>query len=695
MHWSVLFFPHCSAARDNILVNMSRYLIGKVTASTLILLFLSLPLAVQAGQQANAMCQPVIPACPCGTVPSQSVCIAGTNWFMCPDHCIDVEPGGTVYGQCVAPNDCKATHAVDINGNAVPLVNPAANPSVLGQVGTFLKGNPLIGGLAIGAGMSLITTGLGALLAPKTGSSGSGTNYTPGACTTQYYYTSDPNALVDPCAVYNPSSPTNPTIPTSCPIVISPFCLNGTLIQQPNDANNCPVAPKCVTSTATSNVQSTADILSISPTTGVPPLAVTANFTSGASCGDAYDLSWGDGTPDFTMTYAPPAFGSACGQVALINKPTHTYTAAGTYTPTLQSGTNLQFTSTVTVSVTAPSTGNTGTVGLTATPTSGTAPLAVQFTGGVMGTRLLLTLGDGSTPLATTINITCPASNSNCANTVFNPLNYSYTYTQSGTYQATLQDSSNITQGTVTITVLAPATSTTSSSLGDTAVPISTILSSTVYYGDTTSSSTPTPSQTPLSQNATPAPGQGLNGNLLSAGGGATVYATSVTGNTEVSGFYGSNSAPAQLCQSRPWSSNFLSYIIPPTFFDNICSWAGFPTGPQQSSVVSSGGSGGSQSVSVAPPQQSKPQYTGGVHATATIWARPPSVSLGGRTNIFWISQDVSSCTESSSDGNFSGSSTSGGASTVALSGPVTFTITCLSLDGTSISNSTTVTIGS
>ncbi|HWP61187.1 MAG TPA: hypothetical protein VN495_01155 [Candidatus Paceibacterota bacterium] len=214
----------------------------------------------------------------------------------------------------------------------------------------------------------------------------------------------------------------------------------------------------------------------------------------------------------------------------------------------------------------------------------------------------------------------------------------------------------------------------------------------TVYYDDTTGSATPPPSQTALNQKTPtlPPPGQGLHGDLLSAGGGATIQATSVNGNSAVSGFFGIAGNATNLCLSRPWANNFLSYIIPPSFFDNICSLAGYPVGV----VQAPGGGQASTNVSVAPPQQQTTQYQTSSQAQAKIWANPASVSLGGRTTIFWTTQGVTSCVESSSDGNFSGNSTSGGASTVALSGPVTFTIKCNTPTGTPITNSATVTIG-
>lgn len=227
-------------------------------------------------------------------------------------------------------------------------------------------------------------------------------------------------------------------------------------------------------------------------------------------------------------------------------------------------------------------------------------------------------------------------------------------------------------------------------------VPITQALTSTIYYNDTTSSSTPSPSQTPLNQPLSQQlPASGLHGDIRSFGKGVTIYATSRNNNTVVAGFYGSSSTAGRMCQSRPWAKNFLSYVIPSSFFDNICAWAGYPTGVIQGAGGVNTSSGTVRNTSVGAPRSGgTTQVTNPQQAQAKIWARPTSVSIGGRTTIFWTSQNVTACTESSSDGNFSGSSTSGGASTVALSGPVTFTINCRSIDGEPVSNSTTVTIG-
>ena len=191
-----------------------------------------------------------------------------------------------------------------------------------------------------------------------------------------------------------------------------------------------------------------------------------------------------------------------------------------------------------------------------------------------------------------------------------------------------------------------------------------------------------------------PLPPGGLRGDLLTFGGGATIIAGNRGSGSDVTGFIGGPGASG-LCQKRPWAKNFLSYIIPPAFFDNLCSLAGDPVGQIQGGAYGGTGTGGTRVI----PGPSAPSAVPGVAPTgvqpeAKIRANPPSVNLGGRTTIFWTSRDVSSCEEWSSDGNFTGSSTSGGASTVALSGPVTFYIRCLGLDGKYVNSSVTVQIG-
>lgn len=408
----------------------------------------------------------------------------------------------------------------------------------------WLQKNPLLGGLAIGAGTSLLSSLLSSALSPSQNTDTSAT--TPTGCTTQYYYTSDPNALADPCAIYNPSNTTTTNPATTTDNGLSAL-LSG--LQSPTINITVP------TTSAT-----LPDIINTIPSSTVP----------------------------LTPAYPQVTIPSTVAPITPAQVPA---------TPTSD-----------------------------ITPIATTSPIALSTNPGDISSEGQPDLsGDDTTP----------------------------------------QD----------------------------VVPITETLTSTYYYDDT-SGDTPTASSTPLNQNPVPVP-TGLHGDISTFGGGATIYANNRTANSETAGFFGTGSTVANLCAARPWATNFLSYVIPPTFFDSLCSLAGYGGGGASPSGGGSGGMQGTTNVSVAAPATQTAATTTNPYApVATIWARPTSVSIGGRTTIFWTSQNVTACTESSSDGNFSGSSTSGGASTVALSGPVTFTIQCRGADGSMISNSTTVTIG-
>lgn len=206
----------------------------------------------------------------------------------------------------------------------------------------------------------------------------------------------------------------------------------------------------------------------------------------------------------------------------------------------------------------------------------------------------------------------------------------------------------------------------------------------------------------------------GASGDIFLTNSGATIYAgaQNVGNNTVVAGFYGSDTfggqqpqgLVAQMCQSRPWASGFLSSIIAPSFFDGLCSWRGYQVGtPQVSTPVV-------QIQQSAPQQQTTSQnttaststnsntnsntnsgLTSSVPPKVSIWASPASVPLATRTSIFWNTQGVTQCKETSPDGNFNQSSLSGGASTVPLTGPTTFTIACLDVNGNPVTGSVTV----
>ena len=98
------------------------------------------------------------------------------------------------------------------------------------------------------------------------------------------------------------------------------------------------------------------------PTAGKPPLAVQFSATGTDPDGDALTYSWDFGD----------------GGKSLLQNPSHTYTTAGTYTATVTVSDGRGGTATDTVVVTVAN--RAPTVQLTATPTSGKAPLNVSFT---------------------------------------------------------------------------------------------------------------------------------------------------------------------------------------------------------------------------------------------------------------------------------------------------------------------------
>ena len=199
-----------------------------------------------------------------------------------------------------------------------------------------------------------------------------------------------------------------------------------------------------------------------------------------------------------------------------------------------------------------------------------------------------------------------------------------------------------------------------------------------------------------------PTPGnQGLSGDLRVANAGATIFANLREGLSEVAGFFGGStggvsqalSAAGRLCATRPWEGGIAGASIAPAFFDGICKLSGYQVGaitPTQSGQVRNvpGASSGSNSGNQQPIQFG---VASDVPPEADIWAEPASVRLGTRTYIFWRAQGVVSC--AATGPNFSQNSFSGGASTVPISGPTTFSIECLTGASTTISDSVTVQI--
>jgi len=254
-----------------------------------------------------------------------------------------------------------------------------------------------------------------------------------------------------------------------------------------------------------------------------------------------------------------------------------------------------------------------------------------------------------------------------------------------------------------------------------TASPVSQMLTQFQFPTSASASTTPRPTTTPTNANknvfapTTPL-SQGIytqQGGMRPAGATGDIIvldngATIIVGtndpdkNSQTVGFLGTNTfggenptgLVGQLCQNRPWAGNFLSYVVPATFFDGLCAWRGYQVGvpvatstPQVTVTQTP-----ARPVQVKTPAASTtPVQT--VEAKVDVWAVPASVPLGARTSVFWNTQGVTNCTISSPDGSFNQSTLSGGASTVPLTTATTYTISCLKADGSPITDYVTVNI--
>jgi PKD repeat protein len=170
--------------------------------------------------------------------------------------------------------------------------------------------------------------------------------------------------------------------------------------------------------------------VSVSPTSGIAPLAVNASITSSAATGSVISsnsINFGDGT----VVNAATA--------------THTYSASGTYTVTATATDNNNLSSTATATVTVAASLQPPTAKLTVTPTSGTAPLAVSAS-----TAGSTDPNTGGSITSTTINFG--------DGTVVNAATASHTYNSAGTYTVTAKvtDNNNL-SSTATATVVVSA----------------------------------------------------------------------------------------------------------------------------------------------------------------------------------------------------------------------------------------------
>lgn len=176
----------------------------------------------------------------------------------------------------------------------------------------------------------------------------------------------------------------------------------------------------------------------VSPVSGAAPLNVSVQATVNTtnSCtGATYVLNYGDNSPSVSI----PVSSGNCQP--LVQTYSHVYVAPGTYTVTLSAGVH---STSATVSVgAAVSQPQTTSDSLSASVTSGNAPLTVRFTGIANGAAACnvgsytLVFGDGqsaSIPL------------SGCAGVSYN---VEHAYTSSGTFTATLYPRSSASGGSV------------------------------------------------------------------------------------------------------------------------------------------------------------------------------------------------------------------------------------------------------
>lgn len=203
---------------------------------------------------------------------------------------------------------------------------------------------------------------------------------------------------------------------------------------------------------------------------------------------------------------------------------------------------------------------------------------------------------------------------------------------------------------------------------------------------------TTTPSGVQYVNNAVFGGQDGISGDVQVVGTGITAFVSDRDSgkNTQTSAFYGEDASGTvtpslfvyRLCVARPWADNFLSFIVPATFFDSVCRAHGFVapkvvTAPRPARKV------------VTIPASTTPPY---VAPAASIYAVPDSVRSGFRTSVFWNATGVDSCAESSDDGTFTASTVSGHQASEPLSVDTTFTITCTAAS-TTVTDHTTVPI--
>lgn len=194
----------------------------------------------------------------------------------------------------------------------------------------------------------------------------------------------------------------------------------------------------------------------------------------------------------------------------------------------------------------------------------------------------------------------------------------------------------------------------------------------------------------------------GASGDIQLLPNGATIIGSEVdtSGNSAVAGFYGGDTfgtgqpqgLAAQLCESRPWASSVVSYVIPASFFDGLCQWQGYQVGtPPAAAQVQQTVTLTQQTPAPVAATTTPVTTTSVIAPQVQIWAVPASVALDTRASIFWNTQGVTNCTETSPDGSFTENTLSGGAATVPLTGATTYTISCLDSNNNPVTGYVTV----
>lgn len=242
----------------------------------------------------------------------------------------------------------------------------------------------------------------------------------------------------------------------------------------------------------------------------------------------------------------------------------------------------------------------------------------------------------------------------------------------------------------------------------------------------------------------------GVTSKKTTDAGGSTVAVGGTSGATGVGAFFGgifggssgaNSSLLAKLCTSRPWAGGVISAVFSSTLFDSLCEKAGIVVGPAQPTLATGAQKQESVRATLTCPTRIAPSSKATIHwkcvsggkstgvgfdtgglqegsmqlaivgstilglkctdgsaatcaielgqPAADIYASPTVVNLGGRTRLFWTSENVESCVVEGI--GMHEKSTTGASMTPAIYDTTEFTITCDVGDGSTITKSVKV----